>query len=120
MRSVEEIQNLVFSAFEDMLLNPDAYMPCAPEEFEARLASYLWVLVVSEEAEKDWAGELEMVRQREQWPENLDVLSSLRRSLLKEPRSKSVGKSEQEILIEEVIGFYEEMAERMGFISAQD
>lgn len=115
MRTVEEIQNVVFSAFENMLIHPAMYMPCATEEFEARLSTYLWVLAISDNAEVAWSSELELMRERKGWPEPLDVLASIKSELA----SKEVTNKEslEERLIEQVVEFYKEMAERLGFVS---
>lgn len=120
MRSVEEIQNLVFSAFENMLMRPEVYMPCTPEEFEARLSSYLWVLAVSVEGESDWAKELELIRQRQGWAEPLDLLASLKLELSKKGPAAVQEDGAVETLIAKVVEFYGEMAERLGFVPNED
>ncbi|MDG1874319.1 MAG: hypothetical protein P8J27_10440 [Mariniblastus sp.] len=106
MRTVEEIQNFVYAAFEDMLRRPEMYQPCSPNEFEARLSSYLWVLCVSEELEQAWAHELNLIREDRGWSESLDVASSI------QAEAKDLEPTQ---LIQQVVQFYESLATRLGF-----
>lgn len=110
MRSVEEIQNLVFSAFETMIRDPEIYMPCSVIEFEARLSSYLWMLAISEEREQDWAQTQEQLRVQRDWSAPLDIVSSVQ---------SETGSADDQKSIQGVIDFYAEFAHAMGFVSGE-
>ena len=108
MRSVKSIQNLVYSAFESMIRNPEIYLPCSVIEFEARLSSYLWVLAISEQREQDWSEAQEQLRVQRNWNSPLNIVASV---------ESDSGSAEAQKNIEGVIDFYVEFAQRLGFCS---
>ena len=77
MRSVEAIQNLVYSAFATMIRRPEMYSPCSVIEFEARLSSYLWMLAISDEQEQAWSQTQEQLRIEKNWALPLDIVCLL-------------------------------------------
>ena len=112
MRTVEEIQDYVFAAFENMLRRPAMYQPCSLQEFEARLSSYLWVLCVSEELEQALANELKSIQEERGWAVPLDIVISI--------QAEAGPNGEPAQLIDQVIHFYEDLAGRLGFESNQE
>ena len=110
MRSVQAIQNLVYSAFATMIRRPEMYSPCSVVEFEARLSSYLWVLAISDEQEQAWSQTQEQLRIEKDWTLPLDIVSSVR---------KDSASSDDRKNIELVIEFYVDFAQRLGFYGNQ-
>ena len=106
MRSVQAIQNLVYSAFETMIRRPEMYSPCSVIEFEARLSSYLWMLAISDEQEEAWSQTQEQLRVEKDWALPLDIVGSVQ---------KDSASTDDQKNIELVIEFYIVFAQRLGF-----
>ena len=106
MRSIQAIQNLVYSAFETMIRRPEMYSPCSVIEFEARLSSYLWMLAISDEQEEAWSQTQEQLRAEKDWALPLDIVGSVQ---------KDSASTDDQKNIELVIEFYIDFAQRLGF-----
>ena len=106
MRSIEAIQNLVYSAFETMIRKPEMYSPCSVIEFEARLSSYLWMLAISDEQEEAWSEIQEQLQIENDGALPLDIVGSIQKDSASNNDQKN---------IKLVTEFYADFAQRLGF-----